>query len=403
MINRQGDQLLYRFRDYARDVALIPNASGEFEIWRILPQPIPDESAAGKSLDFLFAARSGAAINPQIWETHPEKLIELYSAETCLATGVKSMPSLPYVPLFERGGGNDWYFSWREETPPPAAELSMAVDARFRHYRQGIQENPGLNLFDGPIIRVTGVEQTTRGYHFRLCPGSYFALMISTAEIDRPFYEPIMWRGLSAASARDLTRVPAGPDTTTCRLAGPEETGLTHPMGVAALVFTEDDYLVFGLRSPRVSTFRDLLGPPVCGVVADVERFRHAQPKEFNNLLTEEIRREAVEELRLPDSSPIGRTRFLGAARELNRGGTFQFFYSMRLRIPFSELADRIQAASNPEYSCFYGLRIRMETGNQTRVYNDLIGRKHLDGRVMGNELRANLVYLRDNIQTGGQ
>jgi hypothetical protein len=97
-------------------------------------------------------------------------------------------------------------------------------------------------------------------------------------------------------------------------------------------------------------------------------------------------------------SRAIAETRLLGAARELNRGGAFQFFFATRLGIPFSALAGRIQSDANPEYTCFYGLPPRSDAGELIAVCDDLIGRGELDERIVGNELRANLVYLRDSL-----
>ncbi len=129
------------------------------------------------------------------------------------------------------------------------------------------------------------------------------------------------------------------PDTQLCKL---EDSLLCNHIGVGALVFTVDNYLVLPIRSrENIATWQQKIGPSIAGATSyddDMWTFRAGPVASWI--------REGREELGLENSDFVeGRDIFFGITRDLLRGGKPEMYFATQLHITRAELEQKFKKA----------------------------------------------------------
>jgi hypothetical protein len=115
------------------------------------------------------------------------------------------------------------------------------------------------------------------------------------------------------------------------------ESKCSNHIGVSTLAFTRDGKMVVTVQSASSAQSAGLLAPSGSGS-ADLEDLQQAG-NDFHTFLTRAMERELLEECGLANAGAgLVRTRLIGYARLLDRGGKPEFFGVSLLDVPFATL-----------------------------------------------------------------
>ena len=115
------------------------------------------------------------------------------------------------------------------------------------------------------------------------------------------------------------------------------ESKCSNHIGISTLAFTNDGKMVVTVQSVESAQSAELLAPSGSGS-ADLEDLKE-KPDTFQSFITSAMKRELLEECALiNDADDVVKTRLIGFARLLNRGGKPEFFGVSFLNVPFDSL-----------------------------------------------------------------
>lgn len=256
-----------------------------------------------------------------------EELLEYYSQEELLKDeiGLSEMPSIPQVVVFKSAdfpklGYGEIKVCLDEAAPVyeiPSRIRTKAV-ALIQYHKEN---NKGKTFYDAKTTRLNKIEMLDKGLRIYISKASYFAYLGTNFSMDIKLKG---WRN----SLRNFLHKDG-------KLVPLKYSSLANHIGIGALVFTSDNFLVLQQRPLKgVSIRGGELAPSVSGA---------SEFKDFSlnreNYLVNFLLREAEEELGIDlDCIDVSSIRLLGIVRELLRGGKPEMFFSAQLKIDYQEL-----------------------------------------------------------------
>jgi hypothetical protein len=280
----------------------------------------------------------------------PEELIARYREESLLTLAIE-LPdiSLPQAVTDEQGHlilpqaityENLAHlpidaFRFQVDTQSPNYTLPIKIKSKAEQLlaaQQAFLATNGKTLFDSSTIRLNRLEQSVDSATFIVSKAHYFDYVSTNYSIDAHLDD---WR----SSLRDSVH----PEN---RLEPLDSSLLANHIGLGALLFTADDFVVLPIRSKDgVNIWQGAISPSVSGATN--------YGRDINYFTTEGkiiswIVGEAAEELNL-EWNHIDAQSFtlLGVTRELLRGGKPEMFFSARLTISRSEVEQRFTTAQD--------------------------------------------------------
>ncbi|MEM8486733.1 MAG: toll/interleukin-1 receptor domain-containing protein [Bacteroidota bacterium] len=170
-----------------------------------------------------------------------------------------------------------------------------------------------------------------------------------------------------------------------------QDSVLANTIGIATLVITNDDHIIFPKRLGHMMAFGGKLGCSASGALEWTKRLdRKTIDIGFSEFLIEDTLREADEELGIPsyylEPTP------LAFCRELNRGGKPQFFYVSFCSLSLEEVIQKAwKSKGHMEFDSLYVINL-----NQPDPISTIASILSYTGDEIsiGDELKANLYYL---------
>ncbi|SRR6266496_3009622 len=265
----------------------------------------------------------------------PEALIERYSSEKdkLVELNIGTIAwTIPEVVIFDNS---------KLHLPVTAIEVQQdtsspeyVIPTKIAGKAEDILEKIGHHFYDSTTIRLTGIESNDHGITLTVSKARFMQYVATNYAMDAMLKEKGWTRSL-----RDIVH----PTTHLCRL---EESLLCNHIGVGALVFTSDNYLVIPFRSnANIATWRQTISPSISGATCyddDMWNFRTGPVASWM--------REGREELGLENKDFVeGSDTFFGLTRDLLRGGKPEMFFAVRVNLTRTQLEQRFSKAKDKQ------------------------------------------------------
>ncbi|HEY1350167.1 MAG TPA: toll/interleukin-1 receptor domain-containing protein [Ktedonobacteraceae bacterium] len=321
------------------------------------PFPFSAFKASLFSVGAVGAARdtgspgSGTGISRRVQAAHfltltPPALVTRYAAESLLTLDI-GLPSdvwLPHGVTTEQGSvivpqalvyENTAHlpleaFRFQVDSRSPAYTLPRDIKGKAEHLL-ALHRQRNRRMFDSATIRLNRVEAGAQGVTFVVSRAHYFDYVATNYSIDARLDD---W----SVSLREQVHPPG-------RLDALDASPLANHIGLGALLFTADNFVVLPVRSRRgVNIWQGEIGPSVSGATSysrDIHRLKKGDVAGW-------IAGEAAEELNLEGTHiETHGVHLLGVTRELLRGGKPEMFFFAQLNIPRSEVERRFVTAQD--------------------------------------------------------
>lgn len=289
--------------------------------------------------------RSSAGRQPAHFLTlSPPALLERYADEALLTLDVGLPPdvSLPHAVTTEQGSvivpqallyENTAHlpleaFRFQVDSHSPLYTLPRTIKSKAECLL-ALHRQKDRRMFDSATIRLNRVEPDAAGVTFVVSKAHYFDYVATNYSIDARLDD---WD----ASLRDMVHAPGRLDTL-------ETSSLANHIGLGALLFTVDNFVILPVRSHRgVNIWQGEISPSVSGATSytrDIHRLKDGDIAGW-------IAGEAIEELNLEGNHIEAHgVHLLGVTRELLRGGKPELFFFARLTITRAEVERRFATA----------------------------------------------------------
>lgn len=221
----------------------------------------------------------------------------------------------------------------------PITSIAVQQDQSCQEYRiptriegkaNDILEEIGRYFYDSTTIRLNGIQINTSGITLLVTKAHFLQYIATNYAMDALLKEKGWTRSL-----RDIVH----PSTHLCRL---EESLLANHIGVGALVFTADNYLLLPMRSKEnIATWQQTISPSISGATSYDDDIFSKREGPVSSWI-----REGREELGMSNSDfTEGSDIFLGITRDLLRGGKPEMFFATRLNITKAQLEQKFKKA----------------------------------------------------------
>lgn len=304
--------------------------------------PVPGVMPAGLRRD----ASQRMMPQEQFLALTPQALLERYAAESLLTLDIGPAQdiSLPHAVTTEQGGvivpqavvyENTAHlpleaFRFQVDTRTPVYTLPRTITGQAEHVL-ALHRQRDRRMFDSATIRLNRVEPRADGVTIVVSQAHYFDYVATNYSMDAQFDDGCL-------SLRETLHPPGRLDNLATSL-------LANHIGLGALLFTVDNFVVLPVRSRRgVNIWQGEIGPSVSGATnytRDIHRLKDGDIAGW-------IAGEAAEELNLAwNHIEAHGVQLLGITRELLRGGKPELFFFARLTITRSEVEQRFATAQD--------------------------------------------------------
>lgn len=261
-----------------------------------------------------------------------DELLQRYADEKPLQIKTDTFKwVIPHVCLFDNSIQRFPLDALQEQFDRSKPEYT--IPALLELQAKDVLEKLGSEYYNSSTIRLNGIVQSGESLTLITSKAHYFDYLATNYAMDAPVPEQ-----RKATTLRDLVH----PDKKLCQL---DTSLLANHIGVGALVFTSDNYLILPIRSSnKVATLgQQRMSPSISGTSSyDEDRFTSTIAP------VAALMREGKEELGLEESDyESGSEVFLGITRELLRGGKPEFFFALRLSITRTQVEQKFHAASD--------------------------------------------------------
>ncbi|MGW8256953.1 MAG: hypothetical protein ACWGMZ_05665 [Thermoguttaceae bacterium] len=263
----------------------------------------------------------------------PEELKTRYREETLVSLQLGQQHfELPQALVFDNTDSklplNSFGLVLDQESPEYKIPPQIASKAeKLLNLQKKLQKR---SLYDSTTTRLNRIEQFSTNVCLIVSKAHYFDYLATNFSMDAKLKG---WK----SSLRDTIH-------TSPRLCTLEESLLANHIGIGALVFTVDGFLVLPFRSAAgVNIYRQKIGPSISGASNFERDVVNALSGMFYPCL-----REGAEELGIETNDfDMSKTALLGITRELSRGGKPEVFFTTELRISATKLEARKKNAQS--------------------------------------------------------
>lgn len=261
----------------------------------------------------------------------PQELLQRYADEKPLQISLEDFEwTIPQVCIFDNSLQHFSLHAIQEQfdTSTPEYRLPAFLEKNANY----VLDELGSGYHNSSTIRLNQIIPSKDALTLVLSKAHYFDYLCTNYAMDAPVVEqgqPI--------TIRDMVH----PEKKLCSL---DTSPLANHIGVGALLFTSDNYLILPMRSSeKVAIGQQTISPSISGTSSYDEDIPNTTIAPLAALI-----REGREELGL-DESDFDRegTVFLGISRELLRGGKPEFFFLSRLSISKAHVEQKFHTASD--------------------------------------------------------
>lgn len=287
----------------------------------------PTSTIEAEEIPLLLDNKQKPLIPTRFLNMEPEKLIHRYGDEREKLLELKTDTIewlIPEVVVFDNTG-----------VRLPITAITIQTDKLHPQYvipekAKDILEEIEHHFYDSTTIRLNTIQINSDSLTLTISKAHYLQFVATNYAMDALLKERGWTRTL-----RDIVH----PGTRLCDL---EDSLLCNHIGVGALVFTVDNYLVLPVRSrENIATWQQRIGPSIMGATSyddDMWTFRAGPVASWV--------REGREELGLENSDFIeGSDIFFGLTRDLLRGGKPEMYFATQLHITRAELEQKFKKA----------------------------------------------------------